>query len=114
MALDQKTLAAWLGTSIMAQRGVGRDAAGKIHHLTEEMQGAYHYTMGPYSDPVMTIKPGDTVVVDTRDAFEGKLTKDSDKPSEKLRQSAEWANHDRGCRDGRCAGGLYRFNVSAR
>ena len=75
MPVDQKGLGVWLGDSIMATRGVGRDVAGETHHLTEEMQGAYHYTMGPYSDPVMTINPGDTVVVETRDAFEGKLTK---------------------------------------
>ena len=85
MALDEKALAAWLGDSIMARRGVGRAAAGQTHHLTEEMQGTYLYTMGPYSDPVLTVKPGDTVVVETRDAFEGKLVSESDKPSEKLR-----------------------------
>ena len=85
MAMDVQALAAWLGDSIMAKRGVGRDGVGETHHLTEEMQGDFHYTMGPYSDPVLSIKPGDTVVVDTRDAFDGKLTSESDKPSEKLR-----------------------------
>jgi acetamidase/formamidase len=48
------------------------------------MQKTYHYTIGPYSDPVLHIKPGDTVVVETRDAFEGKITKESDKPSKLL------------------------------
>ena len=85
MAMDEKALGAWLKDSIMARRGVGRDAVGETHHLTEEMQGDFHYTMGPYSDPVLKIKPGDTVVVDTRDAFEGKITSESDSPSEKLR-----------------------------
>ena len=64
MAIDEKALAAWLGDSIMAQRGIGCDAAGETHHLTEELQGTYHYTMGPYSNPVLEIKPGDTVVVE--------------------------------------------------
>ena len=57
---------------------------GKTHNLTEKIQGTYQYTMGPYSEPVMHIKPGDTVVVETRDAFEGKIQKETDKPSEKL------------------------------
>ncbi len=74
----------WLKDSIMMTKGVGRDNKGKTHYLTEEVQGKYQYTMGPYSDPVMYIKPGDTVVVETRDAFEGKIQKETDKPSEKL------------------------------
>ncbi len=75
----------WLKNSIMMSRGVGKDKKGETHHLTEKAQGNYHYTMGPYSDPVMHIKPGDTVVVETRDAFEGKIQKETDKPSEKLK-----------------------------
>ena len=84
MTIDWEAKSLWLNSSIMANRGVGRLASGQTHHLTEEMQGIYHYTMGPYSDPVMTIAPGDTVVVDTRDAFEGKLVSETDRPSEKL------------------------------
>ena len=74
----------WLKDSIMMTKGVGKDSEGKTHHLTEKTQGTYQYTMGPYSEPVMHIKPGDTVVVETRDAFEGKIQKETDKPSEKL------------------------------
>ena len=74
----------WLKDSIMMRHGVGKNAEGKTHYLTEKVQGTYQYTMGPYSDPVMHIKPGDTVVVETRDAFEGKIQKETDKPSEKL------------------------------
>jgi amidase len=59
----------------MATRGVGGDRKPETHELTEEKQGRFHYTMGPYSDPVLHIKPGDRVVVQTRDAFEGKITK---------------------------------------
>ena len=84
MALDQNMLAAWLDDSIMSIRGAGRERDGDIHHLTEEMQGDYLYTMGPYSEPVLHINPGDTVIVETRDAFEGKLVTETDKPSEKL------------------------------
>ena len=74
----------WLKNSIMMTHGVGKNEKGKTHYLTEKVQGTYQYTMGPYSEPVMHIKPGDTVVVETRDAFEGKIQKETDKPSEKL------------------------------
>ena len=63
----------WIKDSIMMTKGVGKDNKGETHHLTEKKQGTYVYTMGPYSKPVMDIKPGDTVVVETRDAFEGKI-----------------------------------------
>lgn len=75
----------WIKDSIMMQRGVGAKRAPVTHHLTEEIQQQFHYTIGPYSEPVMTIQPGDRVIVDTRDAFEGAITSESDKPSEILR-----------------------------
>jgi acetamidase/formamidase len=68
----------WLDTSIMATRGVARGRTAATHELTEAKQGKYHYTMGPYSDPVMHIKPGDRVVVETRDAFEGAIKTEQD------------------------------------
>lgn len=74
----------WLDTSIMARRGVARGRAGATHHLTEAVQGTYHYTIGPYSQPVLTVKPGDRVVVETRDAFEGKVKTAEDLPSKVL------------------------------
>jgi acetamidase/formamidase len=72
----------WLKQSIMTRRGVAGGTIGKSHHLTEEKQGKYHYTIGPYSDPVIEIKPGDRVVVETQDAFGGKITRESDSPSQ--------------------------------
>ena len=74
----------WIKKSIMETKGVGKNVPGKTHNLTEKVQGNYHYTMGPYSKPVMHIKPGDSVVVETRDAFEGKIQKETDKPTQKL------------------------------
>ncbi len=68
----------------MYRHGVAGGRVGTTHHLTEERQGTFHYTMGPYSQPVMTIRPGDRVVVDTRDAFEGKIQTEADLPSAKL------------------------------
>lgn len=75
----------WLEQSIMHTRGVAKGQVGVTHELGEERQGTFHYTIGPYSEPVMVIKPGDRVVVDTRDAFEGKIVTEQDLPSAKLR-----------------------------
>ncbi|AQH02303.1 acetamidase [Burkholderia sp. KK1] len=74
----------WLEDSIMMQRGVGAGREPVEHNLTEDVQKTFHYTIGPYSEPVLHVKPGDRIVVDTRDAFGGKLTDENDKPSEKL------------------------------
>lgn len=74
----------WLAASIMTQRGVTRGRSGTTHELTEERQGKYHYTIGPYSAPVMTISPGDRVVIWTKDCFEGRIQSEDDKPSEIL------------------------------
>ena len=63
----------WLHESIMHLRGVARGRVGTTHELTEERQGTFHYTIGPYSQPVMEIAPGDRVIVDTRDAFDGNI-----------------------------------------
>lgn len=75
----------WVTDSIMYKRGVGGGSSGRTHQLTEEVQGTYIYTIGPYSKPVMAIKPGDQVVVETRDAFEGAIKTEQDKPSELLK-----------------------------
>ena len=63
----------WLEKSIMQTRGVGRGNSIATHELTEAKQGIFHFTIGPYSQPVMTVKPGDRIVVETRDAFNGKV-----------------------------------------
>jgi len=55
------------------------------HHLTEALQGDFHYTIGPHADPVLHVQPGDTVVVDTRDAFGGRIVSESTVPSEVLK-----------------------------
>jgi amidase len=75
----------WLQDSIMMQRGVGADREPTVHSLTEDVQNTYHYTIGPYSQPVLRIRPGDKVVVETRDAFEGRIRSETDKPSEILK-----------------------------
>jgi acetamidase/formamidase len=68
----------------MARRGVARGEERTTHSITEATQGKYHYVYGPYVDPVLTVKPGAVISVETHDAFEGKITSESDKPSEIL------------------------------
>jgi amidase len=75
----------WLKQSIMHTRGVARGEVGETHELTEARQGTFHYTIGPYSAPVLSIAPGDRVIVQTRDAFDGKILTEQDLPSQKLR-----------------------------
>ena len=75
----------WLNASIMRTRGLARGRTPVTHQLTEALQGKFHYTIGPYTDPVLTVKPGDRVVVETRDAFEGKIKTPQDLPSKVLR-----------------------------
>ena len=74
----------WLNDSIMRRRGLAQGRTPTLHHLTEAMQGTFHYTIGPYSDPVLQVQPGDRIVVDTRDAFEGKVKTEKDLPSKVL------------------------------
>jgi amidase len=73
----------WTDNSIMKNRGVAGRKDGTTHQLTESKQGKYHYTMGPYSDPVLHVEPGDRIVVETRDAFEGAIKTEKDMPSQK-------------------------------
>src|SRR5260370_15540796 len=74
----------WLKTSIMAKRGVAKGESGRHHELSIAAQGAFHYVYGPYVKPVLTIDPGDVVVVETEDAFGGVITSEQDSPSAKL------------------------------
>lgn len=75
----------WLDRSIMTTRGQAGGKIGTTHQLDEKAQGAYHFTMGPYSEPVLTIRPGDRVVIETRDAFGGAVKTEQDLPSKVLR-----------------------------
>ncbi len=75
----------WLDTSIMRTRGLSQGRTPEVHALTEAKQGKYHYTIGPYSDPVLQVRPGDRIVVETRDAFEGAVKTEQDLPSRVLR-----------------------------
>lgn len=74
----------WMKNSWMATKGVAQGKEGKTHHLTAEVQGTYHYTYGPFAKPVLHIKPGDIVIAETHDAFEGQLDSAEASPSERL------------------------------
>jgi len=54
------------------------------HELTAEKQRKYCYTIGPYAKPVLSIEPGDTVIIETQDAFAGKIMSEDVKPSDVL------------------------------
>ena len=66
----------------------------------------------------MHVQPGDTVVVETRDAFEGKITSETDKPSEILKMPFLNPQNGpimiEGAEKGRRDRGVYREDVAAR
>jgi amidase len=74
----------WHEQSIMARRGSAAGRAGATHELTEAIQGKFHYVYGPYAEPVLRLRPGDTVVVETLDAFGGAVRSEADLPSRVL------------------------------
>ncbi|MCU0912521.1 MAG: acetamidase/formamidase family protein [Rhodobacteraceae bacterium] len=74
----------WFETSIMARKGVAKGRPGARHRISIEDQGTFHYVYGPYADPVLEVDPGAVVEAETHDAFEGKITKESDRPTEIL------------------------------
>src|SRR5258708_8246288 len=74
----------WLKSSIMAKRGLAKGQAGQRHELSITAQGDFHYVYGPYAKPVLTVNPGDVVVVETEDAFGGVITSEQDSPTAKL------------------------------
>jgi acetamidase/formamidase len=71
----------WVDQSIMGRKGVAAGKPGASHSVTIADQKTFHYVYGPYADPVIEVAPGDTVTVETHDAFEGKIKAESDKPS---------------------------------
>ena len=43
----------WFEHSIMARKGVAKGKPGAKHAITEATQGKYHYTYGPFAEPVL-------------------------------------------------------------
>ncbi len=54
---------------------------------------AYQYVMGPYAEPIARVQPGEHVIVYTKDAFGGGLTREDQKPSQVL---GRWLNPQTG------------------
>ncbi len=71
----------WTDHSIMAGRGVAKGKPGAQHSITEASQGRYHYVYGPYAAPVLHVEPGAVISAETHDAFEGRITKETDSPA---------------------------------
>lgn len=78
-------MANWVAQSYMGRKGLAKGAAGSQHALSEAKQGAYQYVYGPYAEPVLRIEPGDIVVAETKDAFENKITAETDSPTQILK-----------------------------
>ena len=74
----------WHEQSIMARRGSAGGRAGATRELTERAQGQFHYVYGPYAEPTLRVRPGDTVVVETVDAFGGAVRSETDLPTKAL------------------------------
>lgn len=74
----------WLAKSIMRNRGVAGARVGCTHRLDEAAQGEFKYTLGPYADPVLEVAPGDRIIVETLDAFGGRIKSENDRPSDIL------------------------------
>lgn len=76
------TEAGWIRQSAIATRGVAGGAVTGERRITERDQGVYHYTIGRYAEPVLRVAPGTRIVVETKDAFEGKIKTERHRPSE--------------------------------
>jgi amidase len=60
-----------------------------LKKLTLEDQRILHYTLSPFHKPTLVVSPGETVVVETEDAFSGQIRKPGDRrDTEKI----PWAN----------------------
>jgi amidase len=74
----------WLPKSIMHTRGVAGGKVGQTQELSEDRQGEFQYTIGPYSNRVLQIEPGDRIIVETIDTFGGAIRTEVDLPTQKL------------------------------
>jgi len=51
----------------------------EMNRLTLSQQGRLHYALSPYNEPKLKIRPGETVVVETEDAFSGQIKTEEDR-----------------------------------
>lgn len=57
--------------------------------LTLKDQGTLHYTLSPFHKPTLVVSPGETVVVETEDAFSGQIRKPGDRRD---KEKIPWGN----------------------
>jgi amidase len=62
-------------------RRLGR-GEGTVREIRQ--QGSYHYVFSRYVEPIARVSPGETVAIHTEDAFESRITRADDRPSEIL------------------------------
>lgn len=78
-------MADWLDRTAMALRG---EASGRVlaeHRLDEAAQGPLRPVVSAQVPPVLRVRPGARVTVETPDAFQGRIRSEDDRPSEALR-----------------------------
>jgi amidase len=61
---------------------IREEAKVEIREIRQE--GDYHFTMGPYAEPVAKVSDGETIAIYTEDAFGGSITSEDTVPSEAL------------------------------
>lgn len=70
--------------SIMTRLGISKGRELGSGQIRIEDQASFPYVYGPFEKPVIHADPGSVLTIETHDAFEGKLTSESDMPAEKL------------------------------
>ncbi|MCL6607187.1 MAG: acetamidase/formamidase family protein [Geminicoccaceae bacterium] len=84
----------WKASSIVARRGIAGRSVGSCHRLDEARQGKWAYVYGPYAEPVLRVRPGDVLEIETADAFGGAIRTEADLPSKVLEMP--WVNPQAG------------------
>ena len=81
----------WFDQSIMKRKALANGDSNNTYDISEEFQKEYYYVYGGYVDPILNVEPGSTINVETHDAFEGKIKKETDIPSKILNfKSSKW------------------------
>jgi len=82
--LIERLSMSWIKNSLMNKKGVASGNVNNTYFISEKDQGEYYYVYGPYVEPKLRVDPGARITFETHDAFEGKIQKETNKPSEIL------------------------------
>src|SRR5690349_16343070 len=66
------------------ERTSARSVSVSVSVREIRQSGPYQYVFGRYAEPVARVRPGETVAIYTEDAFESRITRADDRPSEIL------------------------------